>query len=188
MQRGDEQHIPYGAFLSWQNTWHAWGNSQSDALFDAGRVLNKKEYINAGVKEIKCFYRWLEQSGYYSGFTVVKNDNGSSVFKDTVKFSQIAYGIRPIIFSCMNAYEILKDTSFLSIAMKGIKWFFKENPCKEIMYDPETGTGYDGINSYDEVNKNSGAESTIESLLSVMRIESDANTKKLLSELYKSMK
>jgi hypothetical protein len=188
MQQGDEQHSPYGAFLSWQNTWHAWGNSQSDALFDAGRVLNKKEYINAGVKEIKYFYRWLEQSGYYSGFTVIKNDNGGSVFKDTVKFSQIAYGIRPIIFSCMNAYEILKDTSFLSIAMKGIKWFFKENPCKELMYNPETGRGYDGINSYDEVNKNSGAESTIESLLSVMRIESDANTKKLLSELYISMK
>jgi hypothetical protein len=188
MQQGDEKHIPYGAFLSWQNTWHSWGNSQSDALIDAGRVLNKKEFIYVGVKEIKSFYRWLANKGFYSGFTVDKDNNGNSVFKDTVKFSQIAYGIRPIIFSCMNAYEVLKDTLYLNIAMKGISWFFKENPCKALMYDPETGIGYDGINSYEEVNRNSGAESTIESLLSVSRLESNVNAKKQLFDLYKSTK
>ena len=188
MQQGDERHIPYGAFLSWQNSWHAWGNSQSDALIDAGRVLNKKEFINAGVKEIKSFYRWLENKGFYSGFTVIKDDNGNSIFKDTVKFSQIAYGIRPIIFSCMNACEVLKDTLYLNIAMKGISWFFKDNPCKALMYDPASGIGFDGINSYEEVNRNSGAESTIESLLSISRLESNVKAKKQLFDLYKSTK
>jgi hypothetical protein len=188
MQKGDESNPPFGAFLSWQNTWHAWGNSQSDALIEAGRVLNKKEYINAAVKELKNFYRWLEKKGYYSGFTVSKDDNGNSVFKDTVKFSQIAYGIRPIIFSCMNAYELLKDTLFLNIALKGIRWFFKDNPCKELMYDPKSGRGYDGINSYVEVNRNSGAESTIEALFSVNRLESNTASKKKLFDLYKRLK
>jgi hypothetical protein len=188
MQQGDDKHLPYGAFLSWQNTWHAWGNSQSDALIDAGRVLNNKTFINAGIKEIKNYYKWLEENSYFSELTVVKDDNGNSTFKDTIKFSQIAYGIRPIIFSCINAYEVLKDTSFLHIAMKGIRWFFKENPCHALMYDPVTGRGYDGINSYDVVNKNSGAESTIEALASVLRLESNVKTKKLLFDLYTGLK
>jgi len=188
MQQGDEQHLPYGAFLSWQNTWHAWGNSQSDALIDAGRVLNNKDFISAGTREIKDFYRWLENNNYYSGFTLAKDGNGNSVFKDTTKFPQIAYGIRPIIFSSINAYEVLMDTLYLNIAMKGISWFFKGNPCNALMYDPQTGRGFDGINSYDEVNRNSGAESTIESLLSFARLESNSKAKKQLFDLYKSMK
>ncbi len=141
MQQGDEKHLPYGAFLSWQNTWHAWGNSQSDALIDAGKAFGKKAYIKAGLKEIKNFYKWLEEKGYYNGFTIIKDDNKNSVFKDTVKFSQIAYGIRPIIFSSMNAYEIMKDTSYLNIAMSAIKWFFKYNSCNALMYDPEIRQG-----------------------------------------------
>jgi hypothetical protein len=88
----------------------------------------------------------------------------------------------------MNAYELMKDTLYLNIAMKGIKWFFKDNPCNSMMYDPITGRGYDGINSYAEVNRNSGAESTIESLLSVSRLESNAVAKKQLFEIYKAMK
>jgi len=80
--------IPYGAFLSWQNTWHAWGNSQSDALIDAGRVLNKKEYIMLRLRKLKIIIM-VRTEGYYSGFTVVKDENGNAVFKDTVKFSQL---------------------------------------------------------------------------------------------------
>ena len=127
---------PYYAFLSWQNGWHAWGNSQADALIDAGRVLNKKEYINAAVNEIKYFYPWLIGKVYYSEFHVIKEDNNISSFSDTIKFSQIAYGIRPLIFSCMNAYELLKDSLFLNTAINAAKWFFKNNPADALMYDP----------------------------------------------------
>ena len=40
MQQGDATHIPYGAFLSWENTWHAYGNDQAYALLKAGMFLN----------------------------------------------------------------------------------------------------------------------------------------------------
>ena len=94
MQKGDESTPPYCAFLSWQNSWHAWGNSQADALLTAGRVLNKKEYINAAVNEIKHFYPWLIGKGFYTELHVVKDEKDISSFSDTSKFSQIAYGIR----------------------------------------------------------------------------------------------
>jgi hypothetical protein len=187
MQQGDANNPPYFAFLSWQNSWHAWGNSQADALLDAGRVLKNKLYINAAVNEIKQFYPWLIAKGFYSDFHIVKENNNSFSFSDTTKFSQIAYGIRPLIFSCMNAYDILKDSIYLYTAISAVKWFFKNNPAGALMYDPSTGRGYDGIIAYGKINANSGAESTIESLLSVLRLEKDKTAKKLLWELYNKM-
>jgi hypothetical protein len=41
------------------------------------------------------------------------------------------------------------------------------------MYSPETGRGYDGITSHSEMNRNSGAESTIEALLTLCAIAND---------------
>lgn len=186
MQKGNKSNPPYYAFLSWQNSWHAWGNSQADALLDAGRVLNKQEYINFAIKEIKYFYPWLIGKGFYSDFHVVKK-NDIPVFSDTTKFAQIAYGIRPLIFSCMNAYDKLKDSLFLKIAISSAAWFFKNNPANSIMYDPETGRGYDGVIAYGKINTNSGAESTIESLLSILRLEKDITAKKMLLNLYNKL-
>jgi hypothetical protein len=185
MQKGDNRNPPYYAFLSWQNSWHAWGNSQSDALIDAGKVLNKKEYFDAAVNEIKYFYPWLLQNGLYTGFTVINNGKGIPLFQDTTKFSQIAYGIRPMIFSCMNAYDCLKDSVYLNTAMSAAKWFFKNNPADALMYDPNNGRGYDGIIGFGKINNNAGAESTIESLLSIQRIENNIVAKKMLIEMYK---
>jgi hypothetical protein len=39
------------------------------------------------------------------------------------------------------------------------------------MYDPATGICFDGIISKQEINKNSGAESTIESLMILLEIK-----------------
>ena len=39
------------------------------------------------------------------------------------------------------------------------------------MYDPQTGRGYDGINDTASINRNAGAESTIEALLTLQAIE-----------------
>jgi len=39
------------------------------------------------------------------------------------------------------------------------------------MYFPLSGICYDGINSQNVINKNSGAESTIEALLSLLTLE-----------------
>ena len=156
-------------------------------LLDAGRVLNKKEYINAAVNEIKHFYPWLIGKGFYSEFHLVQDSNHVSSFSDTTKFAQIAYGIRPLIFSCMNAYDILKDSLYLNIAINAARWFFKNNPADALMYDPSTGRGYDGIIAYGKINTNSGAESTIESLLSVLRLEKDLTAKKMIWNLYNKM-
>ena len=57
-------------------------------------------------------------------------------------------------------------------------WFFGNNPAGVAMYDPATGRTYDGINPGDPnnmVNRNSGAESTIHGLLTMLILDRNRN-------------
>ncbi len=84
---------------------------------------------------------------------------------------QIAYGIRPMVFACMKAYEVTGDTKYKTRANQLATWFSGQNPAHAAMYDPATGRGYDGISNSNQINRNSGAESTIEALLTMQAIE-----------------
>ena len=49
------------------------------------------------------------------------------------------------------------------------------------MYDPKTGRGYDGIINKNKINKNAGAESTIETLATLVEIENNPISLRFLS-------
>ncbi len=159
-----------GAFLSWENLWHAYANIQSYALLTAGEVLNDPHLTAHALYEIDHFYPSFLKAGGLEHFFVRVVD-GKIMRYDTKAFSQIAYGRRPMIWASLKAYEITKDEKYLSLAKDLAAWFSGANPANTPMYDPATGRGYDGISSPDQINKNSGAESTIESLLSLQALE-----------------
>ena len=50
------------------------------------------------------------------------------------------------------------------------------------MYNPSNGMNYDGIISKEKINMNSGAESTIEALLTLLAIEQNSISKKALKK------
>jgi hypothetical protein len=187
MQAGSKDEIPYCAFLSWENTWHEWGNSQADALLEAGNLLKQKKYVNSAVKEIKYFYPFLISKDYYNNF-IVKKKNGTAFFSDTTKFSQIAYGLRPMVWASIKAYEITRNKSYAKLAGEIGCWLFGKNPAQKQMYNPDNGVCFDGIISKDEINNNSGAESTIESLLSLIKIENNSISRKIVQSYYNSEK
>ena len=87
----------------------------------------------------------------------------------------------------MNAYDLSNDSRYLSTAIDAVGWFFKNNPADSIMYNPKTGIGYDGVIAIGKINSNSGAESTIESLLSMLRLIKDRTARNMLLNLYKKM-
>ena len=93
---------------------------------------------------------------------------------DKNQFSQIAYNLRPMIFACLEAFNVTSDTVYAIQAGEIASWFLGNNVAHKIMYIESTGICYDGINSGTDVNKNSGAESTIETLLSLQAIESNS--------------
>lgn len=171
MQKGDGDNYPYGAFLSWGNLWHAWGNSQSYALLKAGRQLNNQEYIDSALKEIDNFYPYLLMNGFAEAFWINKVEENSYIEIDKNKYPQIAYGLRPMVYAVIEAYQYSKDDKYVALAKSLESWLSGKNDAEINIYDPNTGVCFDGIVAPSEVNKNSGAESTIESLLVLLEIK-----------------
>lgn len=170
-QKGSFNQYPYYAFLSWQNYWHAWGNSQAYALLYAGQLLEHQAFIESGLNEVRHFYPIVIQKGFFASFQLEKFTDGFQHIKAN-EFPQIAYGIRPMVYAALEAYRVTNDVEMLEIAKQLAAWFFGNNPANQQMYDLTTGRTFDGIISAEAYNKNSGAESTIEGLLTIQAIES----------------
>ncbi len=183
MQCGDKNNFPYYAFLSWENTWHMWGNSQADALIEAGKILHKHEYIMKAKKEIKYFYPYMMKRNYLNNFSLKKID-GKNLMTDSAEFSQIAYGIRPMVLACVGAYKVEHEKFYSETAGEIAAWLLGKNISGKQMYNPKTGVCFDGIISSTEINKNSGAESTIEALLTLLSAEKIPSIKKMLMKYY----
>jgi hypothetical protein len=169
MQQGDATHIPYGTFLSWENTWHAYGNDQAYALLKAGIFLNNPAYTSAALSEVDNFYPWLLQNGLKASFVVANNGSGIQL-SNILSYDQIAYGIRPMVFAAIEAYKVTGLAKYADVAGHLAAWFLGANGLYKNMYDVTTGRCYDGLSST-SVNINAGAESTIEALLTMERVE-----------------
>lgn len=185
MQEGDRDHFPYGAMLSWENLWHAWGNLQSYALLSFYEATGNKKYLDAALSEINYFYQYLLNRKFTNQFSIKKENDVVEVENEKV-FSQIAYGITPMVFACVKAEQITKEGKYGELAAKISSWLFGNNPAAAQIYFPESGVCYDGIISESKVNQNSGAESTIEALLTLIAIENNQIAKSyLLKEIKK---
>ncbi len=181
IQKGNSTNFPYSAFMSWKNLWHAYGNLQSYSLLKASSVLEREEILLAAISEINYFYKFLMNEKYLSSFYIDKK-NDEYIPRETKQYSQIAYNFRVMVYACIEAYNITKDSSYASIAGEIASWFFGNNIADAQMYFPSSGICYDGINSQYVINKNSGAESTIEALLTLLAIEQNSISRKALNK------
>jgi len=170
MQKGDADNYPFGAFLSWENMWHAYGNNQSYALLKVGQLFSNQEYINSALMEIDNFYPKLFQNGLAEAFWIKKQGNIYSEMERN-SYPQIAYGLRPMVYAVLEAYHYSNDQKHKDLSKDLSAWLSGKNETNKALYNPSTGVCFDGIVGPNEVNKNSGAESTIESLLILMEME-----------------
>ena len=184
MQQGDATHFPYGAFLSWENTWHAYGNDQAYSLLKAGVFLNDTKYTLAALSEVDNFYPWLLQNGFKASFVVANNGSGVQLSSE-LSYDQIAYGIRPMVFAAIEAYKVTGLAKYADIAGHLSAWFLGANDANQNMYSVSTGRGYDGLSSATNINVNAGAESTIEALFTMERVESNPAVKAALDKYKK---
>ena len=171
MQKGDADYYPYGAFMSWQNLWHAWGNGQAYALLKAGQIFNNQSYIESALKEIDHFYPYLIENGFAEAFWIQKTDDKTYTEIKRNHYPQITYGLRPMIWAAAEAYHFTENNRYLNLSYELESWLKGNNDAKTSMYNPETGICFDGIKSKLEVSRNSGAESTIESLLILLEMK-----------------
>ena len=170
MQQGDATHFPYGAILSWENTWHAYAADQPYALMLAGAFLNDASYTAKAMLMVDNFIPFLLTNGMKSSFVVQNNGSGVTLASEK-SFEQIAYGIRPLVAAAAEAYRITNQAKYADMAGHLAAWFLGANDAGKQMYSPVTGRGFDGIQSAASINVNSGAESTIEALLTMEIVE-----------------
>jgi hypothetical protein len=163
MSSGSLGHWPFGAILPWnksQTFWHAWGGMAPAAVSLASGVLRRPDLVQAAVLDAAQFTPQLLAAG-----------GPDNLWGPTPAEAQIAYGadcrLEGLVATARNA------AGLLDVAAVAAGWFFGANRSGLPTYDPGTGTAIDGIEADGRVNKNSGAESTIHTLLAMLTL--DAN-------------
>lgn len=184
MQAGDKNMPPYGAFLSWQNTWHAWGNVQATSVLQCWNMLNQSQK-KVVLRQADYFLPWQLKEGFLNEFALTKSNNGLELLH-IKRFPQIAYGIRPMVWAALEAYRQTGQEEYGRLAGQLAGWFFGQNPANAQMYFPENGRCYDGIISVEKVNRNAGAESTIEALLALQEVRQNPIAAKQLQAFINS--
>lgn len=164
MQQGNERTSPYGAHRSWQTLWHSWGNSQTQVLAYAGNVLTDSVMIGSAEREACGFYSRLLIEGMLKEWDFADP-------RQRTEYEQIAYGVRPMAVGLLRLYDATRKDLYLKMAGLAASWLFGNNVLGAEMYDAATGRCYDGITDSTRLNRNSGAESTIEALYTLLEIE-----------------
>ena len=166
-----------GAFLSWKNIWHGWGNSQTQALISIYPIIDDKRCLNAARQEADLFSSHYLVEGRISQINL---ENGIETFP------QIAYDIRCQALGLLELYKATGEKKYAQLAGISAAWLTGNNAIGEMIYNSKTGRCFDGINDSLTVNRNSGAESTIESLYTLIEISNNPIAKKYLN--FKSVK
>jgi hypothetical protein len=155
---------PMGAirpFAPSRSIWHGWGSQMPAALARASVALDRPGLARAAVRDSYVFDPWLLTSG--------GPDNGRLPTRGDR--SQIAYGADSRLQSLLATAAATRTPAARGLAGMVGAWYFGANPAGEAMYDPATGRTFDGISSDGVVNHNSGAESTIHGLLSMIALD-----------------
>ncbi|MCZ2403680.1 hypothetical protein IV498_10915 [Paenarthrobacter sp. Z7-10] len=165
MSAGSTRQWPFGAIMpsvTTRSLWHAWGGMAPAAVATAATVLHRPDLLTAAVKDSARFTPQLLAAG--------GPDNAWSPVPGE---AQIAYGADSRVESLVATAKAAHAPGLLDVAAVAAGWFFGANRAGVPTYNPATGTAIDGIETDGRINPNSGAESTIHTLLTMLAL--DAN-------------
>ncbi|MCJ1698481.1 hypothetical protein MT356_02020 [Rathayibacter festucae] len=166
---GDTTSWPYGAILPWtksRSLWHSWSSQMAGGLAASSVALGDASLLEPAVVDAARFAPELLTAG--------GPDNGwNPTPTDRV---QIAYGAdsrlqNSLALADATGSSATGPSAYLDLAAVQGAWFFGLNLSGAPVYDPATGVTYDGVQADGSVNRNSGAESTIHGLLSMLALD-----------------
>ena len=166
-QLGAPGEFPFDAHPSTSTSlalWHAWGSHQVHALAVAGSLLERDDWIRSAQRTADHFFMRLLATDFINEMAPLPQRRG-----------QIAYGTQVITAGLWSLYQATGDEQYARAAGLAASWLFGNNMAGVPMYDPDTGRAFDGIDgptAY-RVNRNAGAESTIEALYTLLLIGDD---------------
>ncbi|WP_314176649.1 hypothetical protein [Streptomyces winkii] len=156
---------PYGAVLPSAESvsqWHAWAAQMPTALAAAADVLGRRELLDTALADAAGFTPELLTAGGC--------DNGW--LPAPVDRNQIAYGVDSRLRALLAVARAGGAPGLYPLAALTAAWYFGANAAGEAVYDPKTGVTFDGVAPDGKINRNSGAESTIHGLLSMLALDS----------------
>lgn len=161
---------PWGARTDCPDcAWHAWGARSTAALTRASIELDRPDFLAAAR---------VEADGLWARF-LLAGQVPSEVAPDGTAawFPQIAYGISPIVEGYLALSDATRDRRYAVLAGLTAAWLLGANSAGIVMYDERSGRTFDGIDgaAAAQVNRNAGAESTIESLLALHGVTRNAD-------------
>jgi hypothetical protein len=161
---GDHSTYPFGMHPVASNApgfWHDWGAHMTHALVVAGMVMDRQDWIDSAAADANSFL--LRQLAF---------ERFRHIGVLPYRLEQIAYGTNMLVLTYMALYEATGDAQYARYGGLAASWYLGNNMAGVQMYDPASGRVYDGINGPTDfrVNRNSGAESTIEGLMSMIAV------------------
>jgi hypothetical protein len=161
---GDHSTYPFGMHPVASNApgfFHDWGAHMTHALVVAGMALDRQDWIDSAAADANSFLLRQLVFERFRNMGVIPN-----------RLEQIAYGTNMLVQTYAALYRATGDETYAEYAGLAASWYFGNNMAETQVYFPETGVVYDGINGPVSwrVNRNSGAESTIEGLMSLIAI------------------
>ncbi|GAA2750996.1 hypothetical protein [Amnibacterium kyonggiense] len=155
---------PYGAILpsaASRTSWHAWASQMSAALAAACSALHRPALLRSAVRDTAGFEPDLLAAGG------ADNLLGPTPSDRT----QIAYGVDSRVQGLLAVSDRTGSRGVRALAALQAAWFFGANASGSPVYDPATGVTFDGVQADGTVNRNSGAESTIHGLLTMLALD-----------------
>jgi multiple sugar transport system substrate-binding protein len=159
---------PWGAHVDSPGAeWHAWGSRSVEALATTQNTLGRLEHGASARKEADGLWGRFLLAGQIP--STIASD-GTATW-----YPQIAYGIGSIVDGYLALAEMSNEPRYAIFAGLTAGWFLGANPERLSMYDEKTGRTFDGIDGPTplKLNRNSGAESTVEALLALQRVTSN---------------
>ncbi len=128
----------------------------AEALMAAGSCLGSDRLVESGLRQLK----WLLEMESTDGHLSVTPAVGRGPQSDGRKFDQQPIEVAAMSDACARAFDLTGDGEWRTGQDLAVQWFLGKNDVGALMYDPQTGGGYDGLTASGP-NLNQGAESTI---------------------------
>lgn len=127
-----------------------------DALLAAGAQLARPDVVDDGL----TLLRWLLDRETIGGHLSPTPVGGAGRADRAPAFDQQPIEVAAMADACARAAAVTGDSGWLDGIELAAAWFTGDNDAGAVMWDPQTGGGYDGLHA-DGPNLNQGAESTI---------------------------
>lgn len=160
-ERGDVGRYPYNAHLPSDapGLWHSYGAHMLHALAAAGAALGREDLLAAARRE----------ADHFTAHLIISGGPLSAFTPQPVPFPQIAYGVSSTGLGLLELARATGEGRYARMAALLASWLDGNNASGAPMFDGRSGRFWDGLDAKGP-SENSGAESTIEGLLLLLRL------------------